>query len=486
MIIRAFIGPLLITFLIVLFILVMQFLWKYVDDLMGKGLEWYVLLELMTYATASFVPLALPLAILLSSIMTMGGLGENSELVPMRSAGLGLFKIMSPLVIFIGLLSLGSFYFSNNLLPIANLKFQSLLWDVTRKKPALNLRPGIFYNGIDGFSIRVQDKDKETGTLYDVLIYDHRAAFQGNRTVVRAKTGTMSRSPDDHYLFLSLHDGHFYDEHGPAGNDDAKYAMIRGTFKEDRLRLDLTGLGMVRTDEDLFKDHYKMLTIGQLQVAEDSLLRSLDMRMSEQQAHLRNSLYILRDKKLHKQDTPPVLSKSELLLEPAEKALEPELDLQARNAVYDVATNMVRNNVNYIQRSLDERKGRIEQVNRFRIEWHRKLMLAFACLVFFFIGAPLGAIIRKGGMGLPTVFAIMFFLVFHIISFSMEKLAIAGGITPCLLYTSDAADERSSVDLGGRRIIKKKNDKKTIIFEVNITNNDIGRQAVTRQSKLLL
>lgn len=173
-----------------------------------------------------------------------------------------------------------------------------------------------------------------------------------------------------------------------------------------------------------------MLTIGQLQVAEDSLLRSLDMRMSEQQAHLRNSLYILRDKKLHKQDTPPVLSKSELLLEPAEKALEPELDLQARNAVYDVATNMVRNNVNYIQRSLDERKGRIEQVNRFRIEWHRKLMLAFACLVFFFIGAPLGAIIRKGGMGLPTVFAIMFFLVFHIISFSMEKLAIAGGITP--------------------------------------------------------
>lgn len=428
MIIRAFLGPLLITFLIVLFILVMQFLWKYVDDLMGKGLEWYVLLELMTYATASFVPLALPLAILLSSIMTMGGLGENSELVPMRSAGLGLFRIMSPLVIFIGLLSLGSFYFSNNLLPIANLKFQSLLWDVTRKKPALNLRPGIFYNGIDGFSIRVQDKDKETGTLYDVLIYDHRAAFQGNRTVVRAKTGTMSRSPDDHYLFLSLHDGHFYDEHGAAGNDDAKYAMMRGTFKEDRLRLDLTGLGMVRTDEDLFKDHYKMLTIGQLQLAEDSLLGSLAMRSKEQQAHLRNSLYILRDKKLRTENTPPVVPRSEPMSERTEKVQQP--DLQNRNAVYDVATNMVRNNLNYIQRSMDEREGRTEQVNRFRIEWHRKLMLAFACMVFFFIGAPLGAIIRKGGMGLPTVFAIIFFLVFHIISFSMEKLAIAGGITP--------------------------------------------------------
>ena len=430
MIIRAFLGPLLITFLIVLFILVMQFLWKYVDDLMGKGLEWYVLLELMTYATASFVPLALPLAILLSSIMTLGGLGENSELVPMRSAGLGLFKIMMPLVIFIGLLTVGSFYFSNNLLPVANLKFQSLLWDVTRKKPALNLRPGIFYNGIDGFSIRVKDKDKETGTLYDVLIYDHRAAFQGNRTVVRAKTGVMSRSPDDHYLFLSLFDGHFYDEHGPGATDDAKYGMMRGTFKEDRIRLDLTGLGMVRTDEDLFKDHYKMLTLGQLQVAEDSLLRSLSSRRKEQQEHLRNSLYILREKKLQTEKTRSILGKAAHSVGQTEIVQKPELDLQDRNAMYEVATNMVRNNINYIQRSVEERKGRIEQVNRFRIEWHRKLMLAFACLVFFFIGAPLGAIIRKGGMGLPTVFAIIFFLVFHIISFSMEKLAIAGGITP--------------------------------------------------------
>src|SRR5436190_18338381 len=157
MIIGAFTGPLVVTFAIVLFILVMQFLWKYVDDLMGKGLEWYTLTELLVYATASFVPLALPLAVLLSGIMTMGGLGENSELVPMRSAGLGLFRILYPMFIFTVVLACGSFFFSNNMLPVANLKFKSLLWDVTEKKPALNLRAGVFYNGIDGFSIRVME-----------------------------------------------------------------------------------------------------------------------------------------------------------------------------------------------------------------------------------------------------------------------------------------------------------------------------------------
>lgn len=421
MIVRAFVGPLAVTFVIVLFILVMQFLWKYVDDLMGKGLEWYVLVELLTYATASFVPLALPLAVLLSSIMTMGGLGENSELVPMRSAGLGLFRILLPLFVFTALLSVGSFYFSNNLLPIANLKFQSLLWDVTQKKPAMNLRPGIFYNGIDGFSIRVRDKDEDTGLLHDVLIYDHRAAFQGDRTVLRARTGTMARSADGHYLFLTLRDGHFYDEHAPGGQQGGKFTMMRGSFTEDQLKLDLTGLGMVRTDEDLFKDHYKMLTMGQLQLAEDSLRAALDQRLEEQRTHLRNSLYLMRRAKAADRRIPGALIAQDSI---HQGFRQPVPD----HATYDMAINMVRNHINYLDRSMEERNGRAEQVARFRIEWHRKLVLAFACLVFFFIGAPLGAIIRKGGMGLPTVFAIVFFLIFHIVSFSMEKLVIAGGI----------------------------------------------------------
>ncbi len=419
MIIRAFVGPLVITFVIVLFILVMQFLWKYVDDLMGKGLEWYVLVELMMYATASFVPLALPLAILLSSIMTMGGLGENTELVPMRSAGLGLLRILTPLAFTVGLLAVGSFYFSNNVLPQANLRFHSLLWDVTRKKPTMNLQPGIFYNGIDGFSIRAMEKDQEGGELRDVLIYDHRAPFQGNRTVVRAKRGTMRRSTDGAYLILTLFDGHFYDEHSP-GEAKSQYPMMRGTFAEDEIRFDLSGLGLDRTDRDLFKDHYKMLTIGQLQFAEDSLERQMQNRVEEQQRHLANSLLVTRDTTA-RADTATVSSQTDF-----EKSLAPE---QRRN-YYDAAVNMVRNNINFIDRSAEERRGRLEQISRFQVEWHRKPMLALACLLFFFIGAPLGAIIRKGGMGLPVVFAIIFFLIFHIVSFSTEKLVISGKLSP--------------------------------------------------------
>ncbi len=417
MIIGAFAGPLVVTFAIVLFILVMQFLWKYVDDLMGKGLEWYTLTELLIYATASFVPLALPLAVLLSGIMTMGGLGENSELVPMRSAGLGLFRILYPMFIFTVLLAVGSFYFSNNMLPVANLKFKSLLWDVTEKKPALNLRAGVFYNGIDGFSIRVNEKNPDTGELGDVLIYDHRAAFQGNRTVIRAKSGSMRRSTNGQFLVLTLKDGHFYDEHSPAGGK-GNYPMMRGTFDEDEITLDLTGLGLKRTDEDLFKDHYKMMTMGQLRAGEDSLLARMAERRVEQVMNLRNSVFVLRDTKR----TPSAADHLPM------RAFDAGLDPEARLNLYDVAMNMARNNIGFIDRSLEELRGRKELVSRYRVEWHRKPMLAAACILFFFIGAPLGAIIRKGGMGLPTVFAIVFFLTFHIISFSTEKLVIADGV----------------------------------------------------------
>ncbi|MCB0791585.1 MAG: LptF/LptG family permease [Flavobacteriales bacterium] len=415
MIIRSYLGPLVITFIIVLFILSMQFLWKYVDDLMGKGLPWYTLTQLMVYATASFVPLALPLAVLLSSIMTLGGLGENSELVPMRSAGLHLFRILRPLMLVSLLLAGFSLFFSNNVLPVANLKFQSLLWDVTRKKPAMNLRPNVFYNGIDGFSIRVKEKDADDGVLKDVLIYDHRAPLAGNRTVVHAATGSMKRSTDGHFLLLTLNDGHFYDERDPTDPDDRGHALVHGTFRTDVIRLDLTGLGLDRTDEELFKSNYKMLTLGQLQHAEDSLHAHYAERVATQEHYLRNALFITRDSVADRPEGPFVDRGSYMR----------DLGRDERAGLYDLAMNIVRNNINYIDRSLEERRERREQLARFQVEWHRKWMLAFACVIFFFIGAPLGAIIRKGGMGAPTVFAIVFFLVFHILSFSTEKLVVS-------------------------------------------------------------
>lgn len=415
MILGAYIGPLLITFIIVLFLFSMQWLWKWVDDLMGKGLPWDVLTKLIAFATSAFVPAVLPLAVLLSSIMTMGGLGERSELTPMRSAGLGLFRILAPLLVFVLGLAAFSFYFSNNVLPIANLKFQSLLWDVTRAKPALNLRPGVFYGGLEGFSIRVGDKDDATGALRDVLIYDHRKPFQGNKTVVRAEKGTMGRSTDGHYLVLVLENGRVYDEksEGPSSHQ-RDLPLLRGKFQREEIRLDLSGMGMKRTDEELFKDHYKMLTLGQLQYAEDSLRKRLDERMAEQGQRMRNSVSVLRDSSGAVGRAPvPTLHADPLNNGPG---------------LYPLAVEMARGAINELDQMAQEKKGRTEQIAKFEVEWHRKLMLAFACVVFFFIGAPLGAIVRKGGMGLPAVIAIVFFLIFHIISYSTEQMVKAGNL----------------------------------------------------------
>jgi lipopolysaccharide export system permease protein len=418
MIVKAFLGPFAIAFMIVVFILVMQFLWKYVDDLMGKGLEWHVVAELLVYAAASFVPLALPLAILLSGIMTLGGLGENSELIPMRGAGLGLPSILLPLGAFVALLSVGSFYFSNNLLPVANLKFKSLLWDVTEKKPALNITPGVFYNGIEGFSIRVSDKNADTGELTDVLIYDHRSGGKKS-TAIRARRGRMQRSGDGHFLLLTLEDGRLYDESGVTGNERSRSPLLRGTFVKDRVAIDLTGLGLKRTDEELFKDNYRMLTMSQLKDNMDSLQRRMDDRRAEQLAHARASVALLRPFALRNAGRDSASSMRSYL-----GNLLPE----QRESVFAMAMDMARANARFMENTVTEMDGRRSLLAKHAVEWHRKPMLAAACLIFFLIGAPLGAIIRKGGMGLPVVAAVIFFLIFHIVSFSTEKLVIAGEV----------------------------------------------------------
>lgn len=421
MMIRAFLGPLFITFLIVLFILSMQFLWKYVDDLMGKGLPLLTVGQLLLYATASFVPLAIPLAVLLSSIMTMGGLGERSELTPMRSAGLGLWRILLPLTTTAVAIAGFAFFFNNNLLPVANLKFQSLLWDITQKKPALNLQPNVFYSGIEGFTLRVGDKNTDTGELTDVLIYDHRQPLQNDRTVVRAARGRMKRSTDGNYLILELEDGHFHDERSAQQRERGRgMPVLRGHFDRDEIRIDLSSLLLKRTDEDAFKEHYRMRTMGQLQFGEDSLVQKYAQRMEDQGRYLRNGLFCTRDSV----QAPPARAFAGM------SAFQQSLPPDQRRNLYDIAMNMVRNQITFLDRTIEERNGRLAQIGKFRAEWHRKLVLSLATLVFFLIGAPLGAIVRKGGMGLPTVFAIVFFLIFHIISYSTEQLVKNGDLPP--------------------------------------------------------
>lgn len=420
LILRSYLGPFVLTFFIVMFILLMQFIWKYIDDFMGKGLEYAIIAELLVYASANLVTLALPLAILLSSIMTFGNLAENYELVAMKSTGLSLMKIMQPLTIFILLTAVGAFYFSNNMSPIANLKFRSLLWDVTKAKPSLELSEGVFYNGVDNYSIRVSRKEKDSNILHDLLIYHHDPQTPGNRRVIRSKTGTMEKSPNGQHLVLNLYNGVSYNEEGTmrGRNQDNSLPHIKSSFKRDEIRIDLSGFQLERTDEDQWKNHMQMLTIGQLSTIIDSLKIEKKKRYDGFNNYMTRNLSI-------KSDSSNLYNSAV-----ATSNYFDSTSVADQKRVLNVAINMTRNARNYMERTNMEMKGRSDYILRFLNEWHRKLTLSFACIVLFFIGAPLGAIIKKGGLGLPVVISVLFFLVFHITSISGEKMVISGILSP--------------------------------------------------------
>lgn len=416
LLLRSYFGPFILTFFIVLFIFLMQFVWKYIDDFVGKGLDTLVIAELLFYASANLVPMSLPLAVLLSSIMTMGNLAENYELVAMKSSGLSLFKILAPLMIFIGMLSAGAFYFNNTISPYANLKFKSLLWDVTRKKPSMELKEGIFYNGIEGYSIRIDSKAKDSNKLYDVLIYHHDQSSPGNRRVIRAREGEMIKSPNGQNLMLHLIDGVSYEE--IVSNNRQAAPHTKNQFAEDFITMDLSGFDLQRTDEDLWKSHMKMLSMRQLRDAIDSLHTQTQRRRDDFQKYLVQSISL--------QDTSSSVASTDTVSIPKFS----ELNLSDKRQAVNVAMNMTRNAKNYMSRTKDENKSRLEYINKHKMEWHRKLTLSLACIILFFIGAPLGAIIKKGGLGLPVIISVVFFLVYHILSISGEKMVETGKLLP--------------------------------------------------------
>jgi len=396
----------------------MQFVWKYVDDLMGKGLEFTVILELLIYATANLVPLALPLGILLASIMTFGNLAEHYELVAMKSAGNSLLKIMFPLTTLATFLTIGAFLFANYVAPTANLKFKTLLYDITEQKPTLELKEKIFYNGIEGYSIRIDHKDTKTNELFDVLIYDHSDQYGGNRKVIKAERGTMLTSSNGQYLIFTLFNGISYEELSKTTRVNTNFPLIESTFEEQEIVLDLSGFNFKKSDENLFKQGYQMLNIGQLKTAVDSLDNNMALRQEAFNTYLENSLLLTRIDSL-KIGAPSKFDSSYFAL--SRHALKSSIDL---------AENLLRNAKSYAYRSIDEQEVRKKQQVKYNIEYHRKFTLSFACLILFFVGAPLGAIIKKGGLGMPVVFAVIFFLVFHILSITGEKMSIAYVFTP--------------------------------------------------------
>ena len=262
-IIKSFIGPFIFTFLIAIFLLLMQFLWKYIDDLVGKGLDFIIIAKLLFYAAARFVPMALPISILLSSIMTFGNIAEKNELMAIKSAGVSLRKCMTPLLAFIIVISISSFLFSNYFMPYANLKAGSLLYDIRKQKPALNIKEGMFYNELSGYSIKI-DKKLENGIdLEGVMIYDHTSE-QGNDKVIVAEKGQMYLSENENYFIISLENGYSYYEMN-INKKKEKRPLQRSQFKQDILRFDMSDFGMKRTSEELYRNHYGMMNNQQLQ-----------------------------------------------------------------------------------------------------------------------------------------------------------------------------------------------------------------------------
>ncbi len=416
-------GPFAVTLCISIFVLVMQFLWKYIDDLVGKGLEWTVIAKLLFYASLTLVPMALPLAILLSSIMTFGNLGENYELVALKSAGLSLYQIMAPLIVVSIMLSGIAFYFSNNVLPRANLKMQSLLYDVRDQKAALKIKESVFYNGIDGYSIRVGKKEPDGKTLRDVMIYDHTAGV-GNNKVIVAESGTMEMSADKLYLLIDLQKGSSYEE--TLKNNDLRKtpSLTRSIFDEQLLRFSLTGFKLTRTDEALFRNNYQMLQLHQLSANIDSLKKDNDSSITTLKRRLNTSYYIKSNRFLTHVDSLGATLKvknrtiQDFLNNNDEKKL----------SIVETASNIARSAKAFAQSAKEEVSSGNKAISLHSAEFHRKFTLSFSCLILFFIGAPLGAIIRKGGLGMPVVVSVVFFILFYVLSITGEKLVKEGSL----------------------------------------------------------
>ncbi len=436
------------TFFIALFILLMQFLWKYIDDLVGKGLETTIIAQLMFYASATFVPMALPLAVLLSSLMTFGNLGEHYELVALKAAGISVWKIMRPLVYLSVIISILAFVFSNNVLPVANLKFQSLLYDVRKQKLAFNINEGVFYNGITNYSIRVGRKDPDGKTIYDVKIFDHTDR-QGNISVTTAKSGIMEMSPDQKNLIFTLFDGNNYKDIVSARNYKDNRPFERTSFNEERLKFDLTEFDLSRTQEDLFKSNYTMLNTKQLQIFIDSLEQKFDDRKDRyRQGFIKRFQYLGVNDTI----TPPkrrktnVVNKKLSMIPESAEAKSPDsvnveknktalvwpflenFTLKEKTEFIEQAITSTRTNRDNIIFNRNDFTFQAENIRKHEWVWHKKFTLSFACLILFFIGAPMGAIIRKGGLGLPVVISVLFFVVYHVTSIFGEKAAKVGDL----------------------------------------------------------
>ena len=420
LILKSFIGPFIITFFIAFFVLMMQGLWKYLDDLVGKGLDFITIGKFLWYVSASMLTLAMPIAILISTIMTFGNLGESFELVAIKSSGISLLRFMRPLM-FLAVLFCGiTFMFANYVIPYANLKFVALYNDIFYKKPAFDLKEGVFFTHIPNYAIKAGKKDPDGRTIRDILIYEQTNPLQNNTIV--AEAGVMTVSQDKKFLEFNLKNGYRYQENGTVYDSTNEY--IRLGFTSFKKLFDLSALQKQTTNDSVYRNNFKMLSAGQINKSLDSLYKMNDS--------LTGRMNRLLEMYLPFASAPDSSWKKIAVLQTKINRFDSIIPDSARFKVYDAALAIANNMKTGLESAGSEIENRRSEIRYHKIELHRKFSLSMACFVLFFIGAPLGSIIRKGGLGMPLVVAIIFFLLFHLLNMFGEKFVKESILSPFL------------------------------------------------------
>jgi lipopolysaccharide export system permease protein len=446
---RTFIPPFLTWFLVAVFVFNMQFLWKYIDDIVGKGLAFSIIMELLFYQALAMIPSAMIFAVALASVMTLGKLAEHYELAAMKSSGVSLFRIMRSLIFFVALISVGSFAISNFAIPTASLKFKARLFDIRKQKPALTLNAGAFNNDFKDYSIYIAKKDTNNRLLHGVRIYDHSRQM-GNVSQTNAETGELYFSEDKRYLIIQLRNGERQEERPPQPNHPYAFPYWRIAFKQYTSLFDMAQFETKRTDEEAFGNHATLLSTRQILNAIDSLHIRAQARLLEMRRSTNAFFQATRTQPLVQDSLGKIVSVSytdtaDVLkgYSPANTRNYPLLQIKANDFLISVVDSSNRRYqaiqratgfARHIATQAQNMSKQVELQQSTHVEYeheiHKKMMFALACLVFLFVGAPMGAIIRKGGFGVPVLVAFVAFMVFFVLDLVGSRL-VKEMVTSC-------------------------------------------------------
>ena len=427
-IIRSFSGIFLKTLAISIFFLLMQMVWKYVDDLAGRGVDWQFIVELLFYWSASVLPMAAPVAVLFAGIMVFGQFAESHELAAAKSAGASFYRLIRPLIVILFLIAFAMFFVANNLIPVANFKGENLLINIAKQRPTFNLQPGIFYAGIDGFNLKIGAKTDNT--VENILIYDHRERGKGNHAVFMAPIAYLHYSEGSHWMEMELHNGTSYQEHFATDRKEKeRLPFLESSFDSLFIRVNMDAFQVGDLYSVTRSDEYNMLNVHQLNNALDELYAQFAQRQSEVGQIMRNKYYgwATADsaalQPLGKEGLAQPDSTQAYYMK--ERLKGHYLFRAVNNAIHSAQANR-----DYMEQIQSEYVWRNQIITRHYLEFHKKFSVAIACILLFFIGAPLGAIIQKGGFGLPFVISVLLFLFHYVLTIIFEKMGREWLISP--------------------------------------------------------